>query len=71
MSREGTYGLISFAIGGGLLLFGLYYILENANKPWINTGEFAVFFVLPLGFVTFFLLGLGLFLLLKSASRAK
>jgi len=64
-------GLISFAIGGGLLFLGLYYILENANKPWINTGEFAFFFVLPLGFMTFFLLGLGLFLLVKSASRVK
>lgn len=71
MNKEGFTGLIYFTIGGGLLLFGLYFILENANKPWINTGLFAVFFVLPLGFMTFFLLGLGLFLLLKSASRVK
>ena len=71
MSTDGAYGLVSFAIGGGLLLFGLYYILENANKPWINTGQFAFFFVLPLGFVTFLLLGLGLSLLLKSATRVK
>jgi len=64
-------GLLSFAIGGSLLLFGLYYILENANKSYINTGEFAFFFVLPIGFLAFFLLGLGLFLLIKSASRVK
>jgi len=69
VSKEG--GLLSFAIGGGLLLFGLYFILENANKPYIDTGLFAFFFVLPFGFMTFFLLGLGLFLLIKSASRVK
>lgn len=64
MSKIG--GLISFAIGGALLLFELYYIIENANKPWIDMGLFTSYFVLPFGFIAFFLLGLGLFLLVES-----
>lgn len=59
VGKDGTYGLISFAIGCGLLLFGLYYILETANKFRINFVDFAVIFVLPLGIVTFFLLASG------------
>jgi hypothetical protein len=64
-------GLLSFAIGGALLLLGVYYILENANKPWIDTGLFPFFFVMPIGFLAFFLLGKGLFLLIKSAQGEK
>jgi len=66
-SDNGLIGVISFAIGGALLLFGIYYILENVDKSWIDKGLFMSFFVLPIGLIAFFLLGLGLFMIAKSA----
>lgn len=65
-SKSGLMGVAFFALGGALLLFGIYYIVENENKPWIDKGLFTMFFVLPVGLVAFFLLGLGLLLLVKS-----
>lgn len=58
-------GVLSFALGGALFLIALYYILENANKPYIDVGLFAVSFVFPLGFVAFLLLALGLLSITK------
>ncbi len=66
-TNMGWIGLISFAIGGALLLFGFYYVIANANKPWIDVGLFISSFVLPVDLIAFFLLGGGLFLIIKSA----
>jgi len=60
-------GLISFLLGGFFLLSDFIYIVENANKPWIDMRLFTLFFASPIGLMGFFLLGLGLFLLIKSA----
>lgn len=68
-SRSGLMGVLLFTLGGALLLSGIYYIVENANKPWINKELFAMFFVLPIGLVAFFLLGFGLLLVVKSREK--
>jgi hypothetical protein len=68
-SRSALLGLTVFALGGALLSFGIFVIVENANKPWIDKGLFTAFFVLPVGIVAFFLLGFGLYLLVKSQKK--
>jgi len=65
-SDDGMIGVMNFAAGGALLLFGIYLIIENAEKPWIEDRLFMLFCVFPVGFIAFFLIGLGLRLLLKS-----
>lgn len=65
MSDQRALGVLIFALGGALLLFAVYYIIGNVNKPWIDVGLFAGYFVLPLGFIAFALLGLGLLLITK------
>jgi hypothetical protein len=54
---EETWGTLSFALGGAFLLFGIYFMIGNTDKPWINTPFFTVYFILPLGFISFSLLG--------------
>jgi len=61
--------VISFAVGGAILLYAIYCTIENANDPWINKGLFALGFILPIGFLAFFLLGFGLYLLIKSDGK--
>jgi hypothetical protein len=68
---EETGGILSFALGEGLLLFGIYFIIENADKPWINTSLFTVYFILPPGFISFSLLGLGLYFVSKSTRNQR
>jgi hypothetical protein len=63
---EEAYGLLSFAFGGALLLFDIYLLIENTNASYLNTSLFAAYFILPIGFITFFFLGLGLYFILKS-----
>lgn len=65
-SKSGLMGVLLFTLGGILLLFGIYQIMENVNKPWINKELFTMFFVLPIGLAAFFLLGYGLLQIVKS-----
>ncbi|MEM3874367.1 MAG: hypothetical protein QXU45_04480 [Candidatus Bathyarchaeia archaeon] len=65
-SVRGFTGAITFALGGAMLLFSLYQILYNVDKPWINQELFMVLFVLPIGFVAFLLIGLGILSILKA-----
>lgn len=65
-SKERFIGAITFALGGAMLLFSLYQILYNVDKPWINQELFIVLFVLPIGFVAFLLIGLGILSMLKA-----
>jgi len=66
-------GLVSFAIGGVLLIFAIYLVVlgvqfeariqYSSQGPLINA--------LILGFAAFLLLGLGLFLIIESAVSPK
>lgn len=63
-------GPFIFAFGGTLLLYVLYLVVRDARSPWINQGLFSIY-VLGLGFAAFFLLGLGLLEIIKSAMSSK
>jgi len=65
-SEEITYGVLSFTVGGTLLFYGLYFVLQNVNKSNINQELFSWFFVIPIGLLAFFLLGVGLALIIKA-----
>jgi len=66
-------GIVSFAIGGVLLIFAIYLVVlgvqfetriqYSSHGPLING--------LILGFAAFILLGLGLFLIIESAVTPK
>jgi len=62
-------GLISFAVGGSLLLFVLYLVILSAQSSYSSIGPLINSVVL--GFTAFLLLGLGLFLIIESAVSSK
>jgi TctA family transporter len=64
-SDKGVWGVGVFALGGALLICAFYSILDNVSKPWIDQTLFLGFFVVPLGFASFFLIGYGLLLILR------
>jgi len=68
-SDKGILGVGVFSLGGVLLFFIFYLILENAGKPWINDWFLFMFVVLPFGLIAFFLVGLGLLLMMRSGER--
>jgi hypothetical protein len=70
-SKSDLMGVLFFTLGGALLLLGIYYIVENASKSWINKELFTMFFVLPIGLAAFFLLGFGLLLVVRSQKSDK
>jgi len=55
-----------FAVGGAMLLYMFYSILDNVGKPWIDQRLYLWYFVVPFGFVSFGLIGYGLLLILRS-----
>jgi len=59
------WGLMSFALGGVLLIFMLYLIVSSAQSPYLSRG--GLINGLAFGFAAFLLLGLGLFLIVRSA----
>lgn len=64
---EETSGILSFALGGALLMLNIYFIVENANNSGINANLFAAAaIILPLGLIAFLLLELGLYYIPKS-----
>ena len=65
-SERGPLAVILFTLGGGLLVYVFYEILDNVGKPWIDRTSFLVLLVLPYGLIAFLLLGLGLLLMFKS-----
>jgi hypothetical protein len=54
-----------FALGGALLLYIFYSILDNVGKPWIDQRLFLWVFVVPFGFLSFALIGYGLLLIIR------
>jgi len=62
-------GLVSFALGGSLLLFVLYLVVQSAQSPYSGLGP--LMNAVVLGFATFLLLGLGLFLIIESAVASR
>ena len=56
---------MSFALGGVLLIFTLYFIVSSAQSPYLSLG--GLINGLSFGFAAFLLLGLGLFLVVRSA----
>lgn len=68
-SRSRLPGAVIVTLGGVLLVFTIYFFIENANKLWIDKGLFTTFFVLPICIIAFFLLSFGLLLLFKSLAN--
>jgi len=62
-------GLVSFAVGGVLLLFVLYLVISSAQSPYSSFGP--LINGIALGFAAFLLLGFGLFLIIESAVTSK
>lgn len=62
-------GLVSFAIGGVLLVFTLYIVFWGALSQSPSVGT--LINGLAIGFVAFLLIGLGLFLIIESAVSSK
>jgi len=62
-------GLISFAVGGTLLLFVLYLVISSAQSAYFEFGT--LMNGMALGFLAFILLGLGLSLMTESAIASK
>ena len=58
--------VIVFALGGAMLLYMFYSILDNVGKPWIDQRLFLWAFVAPFGFLSFALIGGGLLLIIQS-----
>ncbi len=65
-SEKGVLAVVVFALGGALLVFVFYEMLENVGKPWIDSTLLLWGFVLPLGLGAFLLLGWGLLLIFRS-----
>jgi len=64
---EETSGILSFALGGALLMLNIYFIVENADNSGINANLFAAAtIILPLGLIALPLLDLGLYHIPKS-----
>ena len=55
-----------FALGGAMLLYILYSILDTVGDYWIDQRLYLWYFVVPFSFVSFALIGYGLLLILKS-----
>jgi len=66
-------GLFSFAAGGVLLIFVLYFVFSSAlSEQRIAYSSFVPLVNgLALGFVAFLLLGLGLSLIVESAAASR
>ncbi len=60
----------AFALGGALLLHILYSIVDNVGKFWIDQRLFLWFFVVPVGFISFALIGYGLLLIVRSSKES-
>jgi hypothetical protein len=60
-----------FALGGAMLLYMFYSILDNVGKPWIDQRLFLWAFLAPFGFLAFGLIGHGLLLIIKSQKRER
>ena len=63
-------GLISFGVGGSFLLLALTDIFGNAQTLFYDPYPLLLQSVL-LGFISFVLIGFGLFLLVKEAKQEK
>lgn len=64
---RGDLGVLSFTIGGAILSVGLFLMLENVNKTYVNQTLFMLTFVLPASLAGFVFLGYGLLLIARSA----
>jgi len=62
-------GLISFAVGGTLLLFALHLVIASAQFEYFEFGT--LMNGMALGFLAFILLGLGLSSIIESATASK
>jgi len=63
---RGDLGVLSFTIGGAILSVGLFLMLENVNKTYVNQTLFMLTFVLPASLAGFLFLGYGLLLIARS-----
>jgi len=64
-----TVGLFCFALGGALLLFSFYAIIQGAQSPYLSMGP--LIYGVTFGFTAFLLIGIGLFLIIESAMALK
>jgi Na+-transporting NADH:ubiquinone oxidoreductase subunit NqrB len=69
MNMSSFKGVMSFSCGGAILLFALFLVVGAAENPLSGPGP-AVYGVV-LGFLAFFLLAIGIDLILESGARAK
>jgi hypothetical protein len=65
----GMWGVVALSLGGAVLMFTFYQILDNVGKPWIDQGLFLWVLVVPLSFVAFFMLGWGLLMIIRARDK--
>jgi hypothetical protein len=68
MDLTGLIGTLGLALGGSILFFALSFIINQAQVPNVNIvllASIMSFFA----FVGFLLIGLGLYLIFKSATQ--
>jgi hypothetical protein len=64
------WAVIVFGVGGAMLLYMFYSILDNVGKPWIDQRSFLWVQVAPFGFLSFALIGAGLLLIIQSQKES-
>jgi hypothetical protein len=62
-------GVVSFAIGGTLLIFALYFVISDAQSPYSGLGS--LINGIALSFATFLLLGIRVYMITESAVSSK
>jgi hypothetical protein len=68
MDLAGLIGTLGLALGGSILFFTLSFVINQAQVPNVNIVFLASFMSL-FAFVGFLLIGLGFYLILKSATQ--
>ena len=60
----------AFALGGALLGYLIYSIVDNIGKYWIDQRLFLWVIVMPLGFISFALMGAGLLFIVRPVKES-
>ena len=72
MPVKGVRGVLTFAIGGTILAF-LFFLMINSNgfsiNSWVHT--FSGFYVMLIGFLGFLFVGMGLYGIVAEANATK
>jgi hypothetical protein len=67
---KGMWGVVALSLGGGLLMFTIFTMLDNMSNPVVIRSLLLWSLVVPLSLVSFFMLGWGLLMIIRARDKS-